>query len=265
MHAMHIRCHNQQADDPIQCQRQTYIAVIKHRGRVEYDLENNHGNQWRPDQDDRDELDEHGQQDFHGMETCARRDVKIQIGMMYTMQPPKDRYCMEHDVLQVNDAVEHDDGQQDCHPGGCLYQVEETPLLFNSSGGNTHGGRRKHQSQNHGVEHDQCEVVEPARGLGLCQCTARGSKLPQGHQCEDAKEGTQPDGGFMCADKVIHDVDSLSPLIVPFRRRVACFPWPVVSHRFRHRDAGRIRSGAGASDVPRVRPGTAPACDGSCV
>ena len=68
---MHIRRHDEPANETVGRLRDTHVAVVEHGGGVEQYLEHDHGHDRRTEDRDHRELDEHGQDDFNRMEARA--------------------------------------------------------------------------------------------------------------------------------------------------------------------------------------------------
>ena len=193
---VHVRRHDDPAQRPVEPQGQAHIAVIEHGGAVQQYLENQHGHGRRPDDDNGGQLEQHRKQDLDRMEAGAGRHVEIQVGMVHAVQPPQRRHGVKHDVLEIDDQIEHDDRERHLEPEGQRDQVEQAPAAFRRQQRQPDGRQRKDQPDQNRVERHDADIAVPAQPARPGERPARRSDLPQRHQGEDAEKETEPDRRF---------------------------------------------------------------------
>lgn len=116
MHAMHIRGHNQPAQDWFEPGRDANVGVVEQRGGVEEDFEEQDCQRRRSQGGDYSELDHHRQGNLDWVETVAGGCVNVEIRMMHAVQAPKDRDAVEDPMLKVNGEIEQDDRNDNLEP-----------------------------------------------------------------------------------------------------------------------------------------------------
>ncbi len=80
-----------------------------------------------PKASDHSQLDPHRQQDFDRVKTQTGGDVKLEIGMMHAVQPPQNRHCMKHDMLQIDDPDQEQRSRWNCGPTRHIDDIEKPP------------------------------------------------------------------------------------------------------------------------------------------
>ena len=211
---VHVRRHDEPAQRPVEPRGQAQIAVIEHRGAVQQHLENQHGHGRRAEDDDGGQLEQHRQDNLDRMEAGAGRHVEIQVGMVHAMQPPQRRYGVEHDVLEVDDQIQHDDRERNLEPEGQGDRVEQAPAALRRQQGQPDGRQRKDQPHQDRVERHDADIAVPAQPAWPRERAARRGKLPQRDEGEDAEKEAEPDGRFAGADELRH-VSFPSGAVVP--------------------------------------------------
>ena len=126
MDAMHVRRHDEPAQDPIDFRGNADVAMVEHRGGIEQDFEDQHGRRRRPECCDHGELDPGRQQDFNRVKAQARGHVELEVGVMHAMQPPQRRHGVKEDVLQIDREVQEDDRKDNARPRRQRDDIEET-------------------------------------------------------------------------------------------------------------------------------------------
>src|SRR5947208_9846730 len=97
-------------DDPSQYAfdepRQTDVAMVEHGGGVKRHLEYEHAKRGSPENGNNRKLNYHRQDDLNGMKAQPCRDIKLQVGVVHPMQPPKRWNSVEDDVLEIDRKIE---------------------------------------------------------------------------------------------------------------------------------------------------------------
>jgi hypothetical protein len=204
MHTVHVRCDHDPTQHAIETGGQPHIAMVEHGCRVQHDLKHQHGHRWRPKDQDRRELDEHGQDDLARMEPQARGDIEFQVRMVHAVQSPEPRHGMKGHVLGVDEQIEQEHGCRNGKPGRDVDKVEQTPTLRLSDKGHSHRRKREQQAHDDGVQHNKAEIVRPAEKAPHRLCSPRRQHLPYDHQQQHAQEAAQPDDRLSRDDGVRH-------------------------------------------------------------
>ena len=191
---VHVRRHHKQPQYPVDPRRDIDIAVVEHGRGVEQHLEDHHRHQGWPQHQDGGELDQHGEDDFEGMKPGAGGDIVVEVGVMHPVQAPKQRDGMDHHMLEVDDEIQRNHGDDHRRQEGHFVVMEQPPAPPLGQGGDTNRRHRKQQAQHQAVEKHQGQITAPTPRLGDSQRTARGQNLPNRHEGKDAEEETQPNG-----------------------------------------------------------------------
>ena len=162
VHAVHVRRHDDEAQDAVERARQPHIAVVEQRGGVQQDFEDEHGERRRAEHGDGGELDRHGKKDFAGMEPQSSCHVEFQIGVMHAMQAPQQRHRVKAHMLAVDREIEQKHGGGYRKPGGQGEDVEETPSFAFGKEGHADASERKEQAHDERVEHHEAQIIRPA-------------------------------------------------------------------------------------------------------
>ncbi len=117
MDPVHVRRHDEEAQDPVEAAGKLHVGMVEHGGRVQKHFEDQHRDSGRAEHGDDGQFDPHGQEDFHRVEAQAGGHVDFQIRMMHPVQPPQGRHGMKHDMLQVDRQVEGRYGDENGQPG----------------------------------------------------------------------------------------------------------------------------------------------------
>ncbi len=204
MHAVHVRCDDEQPEHAIDAAGDAHVAVIEHGSGIENHLEEENRERGRAERDDHGELDEHGQNDFHGMETHAGRDVEIQIRMVHSMKTPKQRHRMEHDVLQVDGEVQHQHRERHQGPVRQRGAAQQPPAARLGDDRHAHRGGGKQHAQEQRIDDDDADVVRPARESRELQLAPGRSHLPEGHGNEHQEKTAEAKARVVAEDDVAH-------------------------------------------------------------
>ena len=186
--AVHVGRHHEPADQGVDGRGHAHIRVIEHRGGVEQDLENQHGQRRRADCRHHGELDQNGEHDLDRMEAHAGRHIDVEIGVVHAMQPPQHRHGVEQHVLEIDGKVEHQHRHQDRHALGQRQPIEETPAARLARKRHAHRRRRKEDADDEGVERDDAQVARPAPAPPKGELPLGPPQLPQRHDGENARE-----------------------------------------------------------------------------
>ena len=122
-------------------------------------------------------FDDHGDQYFNRMKPRPC-DVKLHIWMVHHANKPHGWNSVEHDVLQVDDEVEHNYGNHHFKPIRKARIVEQSPCLLGGPGSQAHHSCRKHETKSAGVDYHDAGVGDPSRELRCPEGAARRA-LPQ--------------------------------------------------------------------------------------
>lgn len=210
MNPVHVRGDHKQPQHPVDPLRDRDIAVIEHCGGIEQNLENHHRHYRWTKQYDGSHLDQHGEDYLNGMEACAGGDVIVEVGMVDPVQAPEQGDGVDHDMLQVDDEIHRHHGDDDRERKRDRNGVEQSPTLLLGEQRHAHRGCRKEQAQNHCIERDETEIVDPARTLGNSELTARRVDLPQSDDRKHAEKENQTDREFVAEYPLIPIHDQLS-------------------------------------------------------
>jgi len=92
------------------------------------------------------------------MEARPGGHVVIGVGVMYAVQSPKERYGVDHDVLQPDDEIQCDHRQRHGKDRRHLEMIEDAPAVFGAEGSHAGPGQRKNHAQQHRIERHQSEI-----------------------------------------------------------------------------------------------------------
>lgn len=104
--AVHVRRHNEPAQNAVYFARDTNVRVIEYRCSVEQHFECQNRERRRAHGSDHSELDKHRQQNLDRMKAQPRTNIEFEIGVMHPMQAPEARNGMKEHVLQIDREVE---------------------------------------------------------------------------------------------------------------------------------------------------------------
>lgn len=141
--------------------------MIKEGGRVEDDFKKEGTEGVSPNQNDRHHFNDERDDDFNRMKTDASCDIKVDIGMVHPVKPPKERDEMEADMLQVDHKIENQNRQRKGKGLRRFQQMHQSPMLFFSE---LCGcvGRSPHEKINEGcVEKMDGDIDRPAMTFRL--------------------------------------------------------------------------------------------------
>src|SRR5262245_27843513 len=205
MDAMHVRRHDKPAQDPIDLRRHADVAVVEHRGRIEQDLEDQHGRRGCPECCDDGEFDRRRQQDLDRVKTHAGGHVELEVGMMHAMQPPQRGHGVKEDVLEIDREVEDDDRDDNACPPRQRDQTEKTKSTRLDDECETDSRDRRKYAHEHHVDRHHAEVVRPAPIASNRWSPARRKEFPNRHHAEHAGECAQADQRFVCEQGITHE------------------------------------------------------------
>ena len=194
---MHVRRHDEPTKGAIEVRRNEDVAVVEHRGRVEHNLEDQHGDGRRTQNHDDRQFDDHGEKDFNRVKTCACCDVEIQIGVVHAVQPPEGGHGVEHDVLEVDGEVEDQHRQQDRQPIRRRQTIQQPPAPLFGNERQTHSGRGDHEAQENRVKGDNTQIARPSDPARDRAPPAGHQNLPQRHEREHPKKEAEADSRFV--------------------------------------------------------------------
>jgi hypothetical protein len=162
--------------------------MVEHGRRIQQHFEDQHAYGGRSNRRNGCAFDDGRDQDFDGVEANACRDIEMDVGVMYPMQPPKRWHGMEHHVLKVDDEIQQYDRDNDRYGHGQWDVIEDTPgsLLARESDCDYDPGRG--EAQNCHVDEHKAQVVRPPCAAQHRRGPARCDYFPQRDDGQDNAE-----------------------------------------------------------------------------
>ena len=111
------------------------------------------------------ELDEHGEHDLDGVEAHARGHVDVEVGVVHAVQPPQRRHPMEHRHAGRRSRVEREEAAS-AATEAARRAVEQPQPFARCIDRHADRRNRNQQPHQHGIHHDNAEIVRPSRRGG---------------------------------------------------------------------------------------------------
>ena len=204
VHPVHLGRDHEPAQHAVDARRHPHVAVVEHRGRIQQNLEDQHGDGRRAESRHDRQFDGHGQQDFDRVKAGAGGDVEIEIGVVHPVQPPERGHRVEHDVLEIDREVEEDDRQRHGEAIGDRGNIEQTPAPLSRQKRHTYGRRWRQDAQENRIKGDNAQIARPSDPPGDRTAPTGHQNLPQRHDRENPKKEAESDRRFVCQSRFSH-------------------------------------------------------------
>lgn len=116
MDPVHVRGDEQGPQPAIDAEREADVAVVEDGCRIEDDFEEEDCQRRRPEEQDRSHFDTDGEDDLQRVKAVGGAGIQIEIAMMHAMQPPQKWKKVEEEMLEVDDQIEGQYGEDDRQP-----------------------------------------------------------------------------------------------------------------------------------------------------
>jgi hypothetical protein len=177
--------------------------VVEHRGEIEHDFEDHDaGRRDAPGGDDG-HFVKGRKQDLESMKPPSRRHVEFGIGVMHTVQTPKQRKGVKRHVLQIDRTIEEQKPGDRRKERRRVQQAEETaPLPLGEEGCAQRPERNRSGEQP--IEKGHAEIGGPALTPPPFTRTARPELLECSKTAEGSGEKSHPQKRGMCDEPTRH-------------------------------------------------------------
>jgi hypothetical protein len=116
MNSVHLRRHKTEPQYAIQASRDAKIAVLNERLAHSEKLRRENCYGTCTESGDGGKIDRRRDNRFKRMESKTRREIKLLIGVMCTVDSPQQRYTMKKEMLGIRDQIKHGQGSHHVSP-----------------------------------------------------------------------------------------------------------------------------------------------------
>jgi len=197
MYTVHIRCHDDETQQPVEGQGEFEVAVAEHGGTVKDNFKNQNGKGRRSEEIDDPELDDHREDDLQRVKTDPGGEIEIQIAVVNHVEPPQRGCEVKEDMLEVDEKIEDDNARDDGQPVGDLDTVEETPASLRRDQGKSYRHQGENDANDQSADGHDTEVIKPAHRFGRCQESAGHPAFQEGKRKQRSEKKPQPDDGLV--------------------------------------------------------------------
>ncbi len=110
MDPVHIWCHKQQPEEPVNFFRQSYITVVDLDDKNKNYLIHNKLSSRHTDKNKYRKSDKGGKHDFNGVKTVGCRDIHLSVCMMNTVKEPEERDSVIDPVPKIHPHIKQNKG-----------------------------------------------------------------------------------------------------------------------------------------------------------
>ena len=193
---VHVRRHHDAPKQPVHSLRKMDVAVIEHGQGVENHLEDHHCQSRCAERGHGRQLENHGYENFDGVEPQTGGHIQVKIRVMHHVQPPERGDGVMQDVLRIHHEVQNGHGHDHLEPIGQGYLVEQPPIPLGGKQGQPHGKNGKNHRHGQRVQSHDGQVGEPTPGFGGPQPPSRDVNLRHRQNGENAEKGAEANDGF---------------------------------------------------------------------